>query len=175
MAVIALTAWMAMPQVGLREIHNADRITNFALVEPKPHDNDWPWCGGIDGRNVATNGHFPDQWSSNQSNGWRIDVPGSGNSSPTVWGQLLFLVTTTTESPRVELRCFDRGTGREKWWTKLPGEVITGAVDRKPLRLPSPACDGQFVYIPTTRRGTLVMSAVDFSGRIAWHRDVGPY
>ena len=175
-AVITLVVLTAMPPAGLREIHHADRISNFALVEPRPHADDWPLWRGIDGRNVSPSNRFPERWSTDSStkDSWQIEVPGTGSSSPIIWGEQLFLVTSEVDSQRVALRNYDRSTGREKWWTTLHKGVAQKSKDQKPHLLPTPACDGQFVYTVIAKSGALWVTSVDFSGHVVWSREAGP-
>ncbi len=52
----------------------------------------WPrWRGPFDNGIART--AAPIEWSATKNLGWKLDVPGRGNSSPIIWGDRIFLTT----------------------------------------------------------------------------------
>ncbi|HEX6217382.1 MAG TPA: hypothetical protein VFZ38_21265, partial [Vicinamibacterales bacterium] len=50
----------------------------------------WPRWRGPSGQGLVPQGQYVDKWSPKTSV-WNVPVPGSGNSSPIVWGDRIFL------------------------------------------------------------------------------------
>jgi outer membrane protein assembly factor BamB len=53
----------------------------------------WPRWRGPTGNGVATAGEPPVQWSETLNVRWKTAVPGSGTSTPIIWGDLVFILT----------------------------------------------------------------------------------
>lgn len=56
------------------------------------HNTHWAQWRGPDGQGIAT-GTYQDTWSDTQNVVWKSEIPGSGHSSPIVWGDRIFLTT----------------------------------------------------------------------------------
>ena len=173
--VVACTAIALVRSYGLREIHRADQSLNFALSDARPRADDWPWWRGADGRNVSVSERFPMNWPVSDSTGWRTAISGQGQSAPSIWGEFLFLVTADVNAQRVSLISLHRFTGKMFWQTELTQGGIPAGTEGTASTSANPACDGQHVYIVVPAHGELLVTAVDFKGRIAWQRAAGPY
>ena len=129
----------------------------------------WPRWRGPSGQGLVEGAGYPDRWSDKENILWKVPVPGSGNSSPIIWGDRIFL--TTAHSGRRSVLCLSREDGKLLWETFAP-DAATEHVQRKNgLASGTPATDGERVYAFLGNQGLL---ALDFSGRTAWHRDLGP-
>ena len=53
----------------------------------------WPTWRGPNANGVAPGGNPPEQFSEEKNVQWKIKVPGSGNSTPVIWGDQLFVLT----------------------------------------------------------------------------------
>ena len=175
LSVVAIFAAVFSQGGGVREIHRESDLVNFPLVEPRPHADDWPAWRGPDHRNVSQSTRFPKQWSKQETNSWNLELPGKGQSTPVVWGEQVFLLMAEEETQRVSLRCYHRSTGRELWWTPLHEIAKARAGATKVDFSSTPVCDGQFVYVATPLRGSLWITSIDLSGKIAWQQPAGPY
>src|SRR5262245_23351860 len=99
--------WMTCGLVGLT-----------ALLAAAP--GEWAYWRGPNADGMAL-GDAPTRWSDTQGIHWKITVPGSGLSSPVVWGDRLFLTSAVPTSGQpakgtlVEHRfvvlCYNRATG----------------------------------------------------------------
>jgi outer membrane protein assembly factor BamB len=156
------------------EIHNESLPMNFALVDPKPGLNDWPCWRGTGGRNLGTCDHFPVDWSTHGHEGWQATVPGSGNASPILWGQQLFVSSYEATSQRVVLNCLLRKTGRMLWQSELHRGSFLKNQEALSVASSTPACDGQNVFTVTNVSGKLWLTAVDLNGKILWQNEAGP-
>ena len=66
---------------------------------PVPASDDWPQWRGPNGTGVAE-GTYPDRWSPTEHIAWKTPIPGKGHSSPSVWGDRVF-VTTAIEGAEI--------------------------------------------------------------------------
>ncbi|WP_010585203.1 outer membrane protein assembly factor BamB family protein [Schlesneria paludicola] len=175
MILIIMAAWLYASRDGVREIRHADRISNFALADGRPGADDWPCWRGRDGRNVGLVHDVPSHWTAATQGGWQIDLPGRGHSTPTAWGDQLFLLTAEADRQRVSLRSYDRNSGRERWWTELHRGGLPQVHEKNSHATATPACDGQSVFVATVGHGRLWVTAVDLEGRLVWQREAGSY
>jgi outer membrane protein assembly factor BamB len=105
----------------------------------------WPQWRGPGGQGVSHETALPTEWQPDRNVAWKTPIPGSGYSSPIVWGDRLFLTAA------------------------IEGEVVPGAkavehlLDGKPFVHPD--------SVGADRRHTLKVLAVDArSGKILWER-----
>src|SRR5262245_7598863 len=84
---------------------------------PKAAAGDWPWWRGpaLDGK--STDRQAPARWSDTQNVLWKVEVPGSGHSSPVVVGDRVFLTTADEKAQKQFVLAFDRKTGKQLWST----------------------------------------------------------
>ena len=103
---------------------------------------------------------------------WKTPVPGSGNSSPIVWGDRVFLTTAYEGGRRVSVLAYRRSDGQLLWETAAPeGRTDRGAHYKNGHASATPSTDGERVYVSFGARG---LFALDFDGRILWERNLGP-
>lgn len=132
----------------------------------------WPRWRGPSGQGLARGTGYPDTWSATQNIVWKTQVPGSGNSSPIVWGDHIFLSTAYDGGRRLSLLAYRRSDGRRLWETPAPqGRTDSGAHYKNGHASATPPTDGQRVYVSFGPRG---LFAFDFNGKIIWQRDLGP-
>ncbi len=132
----------------------------------------WPRWRGPSGQGVVAGGGYPDTWSATENVLWKTPVPGSGNSSPIVWGDRVFLTTAYEGGRRVSVLAYRRSDGRLLWETAAPeGRTDRGAHYKNGHASATPSTDGERIYVSFGARG---LFALDFDGRILWERDLGP-
>jgi len=152
---------------------------------------DWPWWRGptLNGRAVGP--LPPTRWSEKQNVVWRVDVPGLGHASPCIWGDRVFIATaegvpgeTTTRknitivqpsgSREVQsLVCYDRATGKRLWRTDVHRGGFLSRHGKNSHATPTPACDGQRVFVAFANRDKVWLSVLDFDGKILWQEELG--
>ena len=130
----------------------------------------WPRWRGPSGQGLVGDPGYPDRWSATDNVVWRAPVPGSGNSSPIVWDDHIFLTTGRDAGRRLFVLAYRRSDGALLWETEVaPGP--REAVHRKngPASA-TPVTDGERVYASLGGRGLV---ALDFEGRLLWHTEIG--
>ncbi|WP_395718859.1 PQQ-binding-like beta-propeller repeat protein [Prosthecobacter sp.] len=159
----------------------------LALSTPLFAEN-WPqWRGPrLDGTSQDTG--FPISAEGNVT--WKAELPGSGHASPIVWQDRLFTVAALPESEERVLLCLDRASGKLLWQSsvlKAPAEgihklnslasstpatdgerIFTAFLDNTPTEATRKANEGREIPKGEVPKGTVVISAHDFSGRPLW-------
>ncbi|MGH9460786.1 MAG: PQQ-binding-like beta-propeller repeat protein [Vicinamibacteria bacterium] len=133
-------------------------------------ENYWPGWRGPSGQGLAKDAGYPDRWSDTENVLWRVEVPGSGNSSPIVWKDRVFLTTSQEGGSRLSLLSYRRSDGMLLWETPIPRDGVEQVHGKNGHASATPVTDGKFVYASF---GTHGLFAFDFDGRIVWHREVG--
>ena len=130
----------------------------------------WARWRGPSGQGVVTGTGYPDSWSATENVKWKVPVPGSGNSSPIVWGDRIFLTTAYDSGRRLSVVAFRRSDGMKLWETFAPEGRTSYGHYKNGHASATPATDGQRVYVSFGTRGLL---ALDMSGKQVWYRDLG--
>src|SRR5260370_35811130 len=69
-------------------------LTVGMLLSSRAWGADWPRFRGPNGAGIAADKDVPVQWT-DATVLWKTVIPGQGNSSPIVWGNHLFLQSST--------------------------------------------------------------------------------
>jgi len=142
-------------------------IARCALAE------DWPCFRGPTRQGVSSEKSLPLHWSSSQNVSWKSEIPGSGWSSPIVWGERVFLTTATQEGASCHVLCIDRRTGKITWDREVLRQVPKQKEAKNSHATPTPVTDGRRVYAVFSD-GSIVSLAVD--GSTVWtNRDFPHY
>ena len=127
----------------------------------------WPRWRGPTGQGHAVAGKYRETWSATDGVKWKTALPGSGNSSPIVWKDRIFLTTSENDGAKLSLLAFDRANGKMLWQTAVPQEATEKVHQKNGYASATPVTDGKLVYASFGRHGLV---AFDFDGKIAWHR-----
>src|SRR5258708_1872528 len=86
-------------------------FTRVSAKETKDQEPRWPQFRGPDGLGVARNGgKYPTRFGPDSNLLWKTPLP-SGNSSPCVWGNRIFVTAFEKQKQLLETLCLDRRTG----------------------------------------------------------------
>ncbi len=134
-------------------------------------DGDWPqWRG------PASDGHsaerdVPVKWDAS-SVVWKCELPGSGQSSPVIAGNRIFLTAALDSGRQRVVLCVDRETGRIAWqetvWSGEPekSHAMNGWASA------TCATDGQHVVAFFGQGG---LHGFDVTGKKLWSKDLGQF
>lgn len=132
-------------------------------------DANWPRWRGPHGDGHTDETNLPTRWDSS-SVLWKTPLKGDGQSSPTIWGDRMFLTTALENGKQRVVFCVNVPDGRVLWeqtaWTGVPEE------SHKMNGWASATCatDGD-VVVAFFGKGGLHAYTVD--GKHLWSRDLG--
>ncbi|HYP06569.1 MAG TPA: PQQ-binding-like beta-propeller repeat protein [Bryobacteraceae bacterium] len=129
----------------------------------------WERFRGPNGTGVADAQSLPSEFRPDKNVAWKTAIP-SGYSSPVVSENAVFL--TAADRAKLYTISVDRKTGKVNWQTEAPK-----AHDTKPLGpnspvSPTPATDGNNVYVFFDTFGVI---SYDAAGRERWRHPLGPF
>jgi outer membrane protein assembly factor BamB len=155
----------------------------------------WPQFRGPQSLGISASLKLPDQWSTNRNLAWKTDLPGTGWSSPIVWGESLFITTVVNEgegelpqkglylggerpnsSPakhRWTVCALDFRTGRIRWQKTVHEGAPSSPIHLKnSYASETPVTDGERVY---AYFGNVGLYCLDFDGKVVWTKQWGPF
>src|SRR5262249_549771 len=105
---------------------------------------------------------------------WKLDVPGVGHSSPVIWGDNLFLQSSSKDGKQRWLISVDTKEGKIRWTTTIPGATAK-THQRNSLASSPPATDGERVYSLFWDGDKITLFAHDFKGKEVWKQNLGTF
>jgi len=130
----------------------------------------WPRWRGPSGQGIVEGSGYPDQWSDTKNVLWRVPVAGSGNSSPIVFGDRIFLTNAEDSGRKLSLLSFRRTDGELLWQTAIDAEAVEHVHQKNGHASATPVTDGVRIFASFGSQG---LAAFDFDGKILWHRELG--
>ena len=130
----------------------------------------WPRWRGPSGQGLAAGKGYVDKWSDTQNVQWKTKLETTGNGSPIVWANRIFIVTGSADGTQRGIAAFDRETGKKLWETQAPDTSNQPTNLKNGHASSTPTTDGRMVYAYLGPKGVM---AVDFAGKLAWHAPVG--
>ena len=125
----------------------------------------WPQFRGPNGLGVAANGmKLPVQFGPDKNVLWKSSLP-VGHSSPCIWGDRIFLTGFEPKTKKLETICLDRKDGAIVWRRAAPAEKIERLHEVNTPASPTPAADGERVYVYFGSYGVV---CYDFKGEEKW-------
>src|SRR4051812_38602982 len=76
---------------------------------------EWPGWRGPRGDGTSAETGLPTHWGKGDNVAWSVPIPGTGHSSPVVWGDRVFVTTGIEKEEKRDLLCLDRRDGRLLW------------------------------------------------------------
>ena len=146
------------------------------------------------GSGTADGANPPTTWNAekNLNIAWKTPIPGISVSSPVIWEDKVFLVTSISNDPQAGFRhglfgdvepdkdqgeqtwkvyCLDRKTGKILWdQVAIKGIPRNKRHPKSSFSSPSPATDGKRVIAYFGSEG---LYAYDMGGKLLWKKDVG--
>lgn len=128
--------------------------------------SDWPQFRGPGGQGHSTATDLPLRWSETENVRWKVEVPGSGWSSPSIQGEQIWLTTATDEGRTLRALAFDRNTGKQLHDIPVFELADPGPIHSKNSHAsPTPVIDGEYVYVHFGAHGTACLKN---DGTLVW-------
>ena len=142
----------------------------FALNLPA---QEWTRFRGPNGTGIGHAQNVPSKITDGDVN-WKIELPGSGHSSPVLWGGRVFVTCTGDKSGGLSVLCVSANDGKVEWKRDFPLTPFTRHQFNS-YASSTPAVDEERVYIVWNEPDHYFLSALDHKGKIVWQRDLGVY
>jgi outer membrane protein assembly factor BamB len=128
----------------------------------------WPGFRGLgDG---VTAGDLPLKWSATHNIGWKISLPGYGQSSPVVWKQRVYLTAVDgTQREKGFVLSFDAQNGKELWRYRFEPTQKAKWSNMVSRAAPTPVVDASALYV-FFEGGDLL--ALSHAGKLLWSRSL---
>ena len=177
-------------------------IINLAFITVPgfgENTDNWPRLRGADASGFPKDGKhegLPIKWSKTENVKWKTQVPGTGWSSPVVWGDKVFITSVINdkaeenEKPKAGLYlglgrrgvpsgthhwmvyCMDLKTGKIIWKNEAhTGEPPVGRHPKSCYAAETPVTDGKRLYVLF---GDLGMWCYDLNGQELWKHSIEP-
>ena len=161
--------------------------------------SDWPQWRGPGGHAISEETGLPLTWSDTGNLAWMVEIEGRGHSSPSVWGNRVFLTTAVQGkevpgagppvhtfggevcrhpdsmganfSHTLKVLAFDASTGERVWeQVAYEGRVFDDRHRRSSYAGPTVTTDGEYVYAYFGPEG---LYCYDFDGTLVWQAEIG--
>jgi outer membrane protein assembly factor BamB len=137
----------------------------LALSLPARAEN-WPRFRGPNGQGVSDAKGIPAKWSP-QEYTWKVELPGTGHSSPVVWDGQVFVTCADEKTQKGILLCVRAADGREVWRQEWGLEKVRmNALNN--YATASPAVDADQVYLFWPGVDETLLAALTHAGREVW-------
>ncbi len=135
---------------------------------------DWPAWRGPDGQGHCTETNLPLKWSETENVKWKVPLAESGNSTPVIWGEKVFLTQATKGGTVRSLLCLSRADGKMLWQKDVTYPAFKEQAWKPDCYCSaSPTTDGERVVVSF---GSAGLYCFDFTGKELWKRtDLGKW
>jgi outer membrane protein assembly factor BamB len=153
-----------MTKIGLNLFVSTFALVLLSFCTSAIAEN-WPRFRGPTGQGESTETGLPTQWCATDNVAWRTEIPGDGWSSPVVWGDRVFVTSTTEDGRSCHVICVDRRTGDILWDQLVFEQVPRHKREDNSFATPTPTTDGERVYAVFSSGGIV---ALDMLGEVQW-------
>lgn len=146
-------------------------LTTLLFVLPSLFcSENWPRFRGNNGDGYS-DCNIPHQWNES-SYRWSLKLDEPGHGSPSVWGELVFLNSSTDQGKTRKVIAVEAKTGEVKWQRSYRSK--THKTHRfNSFASSTPALDEKRVYSVWGHATELLVTAHTHEGKLLWERDLG--
>lgn len=134
---------------------------------------EWSRFRGPNGSGESDVSTIPASWTEADYN-WSVPLPGYGISSPSLWGNLLFILSADPENATRYVLCFDADSGKKLWQKDHPSTPHS-IHKMSSFASSTPAVDEERVYVAWSAPESLTLMAMTHTGDVVWKNDLGPW
>ena len=148
-------------------------VLGATLVAGPAQSQEWTRFRGPNGTGLGNATNLPARWTAADYQ-WKLRLPGSGHSSPVLWGERLFVTCADAAAGRWRLVCVNAAHGSVAWQKDFP--LPSHALHRNnTYATATAAVDDQRVYVPRLDGKELHLLALTHTGTPAWEFNAGPF
>ncbi|HEX5175625.1 MAG TPA: PQQ-binding-like beta-propeller repeat protein [Chthoniobacteraceae bacterium] len=152
-------------------------VVSFGIclaVSISAHAQEWTRFRGPNGSGLGNAPNFPAKFSETDFN-WKIALPGSGHSSPVLWGNRIFITCVPPSTAKRIALCIDARDGKIVWERSYESTAFRQHADNSYASM-SPAVDSERVYIWWgAPEGSSLVALDQKDGREVWKKDLGSF
>jgi outer membrane protein assembly factor BamB len=145
----------------------------FALALAAPAGaQEWTRFRGPNGSGVSEV-RLPVRWAEKDFR-WKVKLPGKGHSSPTLWGDKIFITCGDEATGKRIVLCLRADDGKILWVREFPAARHAKHADNS-FASATPAADERHVYTCWGSPKDYLVLALDHDGKEVWRADLGPF
>ena len=133
----------------------------------------WTRFRGPNGSGISTAQTVPIEWSEKDYN-WTFDLPGTGNASPVIWKDKLFITSASVSKGLQYLQCINVGNGKTLWEKEYTFKKYKTHSNNS-FASNSPCVDDDAVYVLWQTPAGSPLIAYSHDGKKLWEYELGPY
>src|SRR5213593_1077787 len=134
---------------------------------------EWTRFRGPNGTGISHVKTIPSKIGDSDIN-WRVELPGSGHSSPVLWGERIFLTSTGDKSGGLFVLCLNAKDGRLIWRQDFSLTPFARHQFNS-FAASTPAVDAERVYVVWNEPEHFKLAALHHDGKVEWQRDFGSF
>jgi outer membrane protein assembly factor BamB len=161
-----------VPQTILSRLTLAAATVLIIAAGVTAGEGDWPRFRGPNGQGISDATTIPVKWTADDYN-WKVKLPGTGHSSPVLWGDRIFLTCTDAESAKRMIVCLKAADGSKVWQRDYESKSYSQNNDNS-FASASPAADAAGIVITWSTPEEITLLALDLDGKDVWRRSLGP-
>ena len=146
-------------------------LAPFLLAASLLAEENWTRFRGENGQGISAAKNIPTTWTEKDYN-WKIELPGSGNSSPVVWGDKVFLMCTNSGTAERTILCIEKDSGKTVWSKSFKSETHR-LHSRNTYASCTPAVNEKGVYVAWSSPEHTWIKAFTHDGKEMWSKDLG--
>jgi outer membrane protein assembly factor BamB len=146
-----------------------------SLAAGDESEKNWPRFRGPAGLGVSAGQVVPVELGK-ETLAWSVPLPGSGSSSPVVWGDSLFVTSEKRDGGEVILVCLDAKSGKSRWSKAVKsGKYRTHKMNNAAAASPCVSADAVAFTWFDSARNVMMLSAWSHDGGKLWDHEVGGF
>ncbi len=134
---------------------------------------EWTRFRGPNGAGTSTAKTIPTKWNESDIN-WKTPLPGSGHSSPVLWGDKVFVTSADEKAKQVVELCVNATDGKILWQQGFDFAPHSKN-GKNTFASGTPAVDEHRVYFCWNEPTRYMLVALTHDGKKVWEIDLGPY
>ena len=148
-------------------------VAVILIAPPGASAQEWTRFHGPNGTGISHAKTVPTRITDADIN-WKIELPGTGHSSPVLWGEKLFITTTGDKAGGFSVLCINARDGKQIWRKDFPLEAFRRH-NYNSFASATPCVDADRVYVAWNEPDHFYLAALDHTGKAQWKRDLGPF
>lgn len=135
---------------------------------------EWTRFRGPNGTGESDAATIPATWTAKDYH-WRVELPGTGHSSPVVWGDRIYVTSAAEDNATRIICCLNTADGGIVWKQSFPSSRHPKNAANN-YAASTPPVDKDHVYMTWATPEHYMVVAMDRqTGREVWRRDLGPF